>query len=71
MEKEIMEGKCCQAEALGILADSLDDKMFGDDFMLKDKIKKERILFNEKKTFRAKKEVIEKNFKTNIENMLE
>jgi hypothetical protein len=48
-----------------------DDKMLGGDYSLKAKIQKDRILFNETKPFRNKKESIEKKFKTNIENMLE
>jgi hypothetical protein len=48
-EKEIMDEKFYNGEAMETLKDCLDDNMLEGDYLLKNKIEKERILFNEKK----------------------
>jgi hypothetical protein len=50
-EEKIMEEKYYQGEAMETLEDSLDNKMLGGNFSLKEKIEKYRILFDGTKLF--------------------
>jgi hypothetical protein len=70
-EEKIMEEKCSHGEAIETLKDSMDENMLDEDYSLKAKIEKETILFDEKKSFRDKRETIENFLKTSVENMLE